>query len=282
MTWGRTSYRYVCVAFIFLCILPLNLQAQTSVVLRSRDAGMFSIFYDVLALLQSYENSRFDYVEVNFGTTGCYYDPSYGSNWWGYYFQPVVLGHKSGPVKEVYGGDEGVNPWDIELRTSRAEAHRLIGKYIKLHAHVEEKINKFVKKQFRGYTIGIHYRGTDKISEAPRMPYEYVDAKLQETMQRLGHQRYTIFVATDEGDFIRYMLTRYGDKICFLHQALRSFDGQPLHVTTSQKYKHGEDAVLDCLLLSKTDLLIRTSSNLSKCSTYFNPHLEVIELNQRY
>lgn len=282
MFTGRICCRCVFIAVFFFTCFHSVLRAENAVVLRSRGVGMFSMVFDVLSLMQSYENSLFDYVEVDFGTTGCYYDRRYGSNWWRYYFHPIVYGHKTGKTREIYGGEFGVDPWEIDLRTSRQEAHRLLSKYVKVLPHIEEKINRFVKKEFRGYVIGIHYRGTDKITEAPRVPYEVVDAKLKETIKQLGGQPYTLFIATDEGNFMQYMLTRYPDKICFLHQAQYSFDGQPLHLSSSQKYKHGEDAVLDCLLLSKTNLLIRTSSNLSKCSTYFNPNLKVIELNQRF
>ena len=46
--------------------------------------------------------------------------------------------------------------------------------------------------------------------------------------------------------------------------------------------KEVENALIDCILLSKTDLLIRTSSNFSLASTFFNPKLPVIELSKRH
>ncbi len=47
-------------------------------------------------------------------------------------------------------------------------------------------------------------------------------------------------------------------------------------------YQLGEEALIDSLLLSKCNLLIRTSSNLSLWSTYFQPDIPVILLSERY
>ena len=46
-------------------------------------------------------------------------------------------------------------------------------------------------------------------------------------------------------------------------------------------YKLGKEAVIDCLLLSKCNHLIRTSSCLSLVSEYFNPQLTDTLLNKR-
>ena len=54
----------------------------------------------------------------------------------------------------------------------------------------------------------------------------------------------------------------------------RSIDGRPIDVENADgNYQKGLDAVVDCLLLSRAHTLIRTASNLSLCSTLFNPSL---------
>ena len=62
----------------------------------------------------------------------------------------------------------------------------------------------------------------------------------------------------------------------------RSVDGNPTHWRDISNHDKGEDAVIDCLLLSRCQFLIRSASNLSVCSTFFNPELPQKLLNQPY
>ena len=89
-----------------------------------------------------------------------------------------------------------------------------------------------------------------------------------------------IFVATDEQPFLEYLNAANPGKIIF-YDALRSTDGQAY--TTLEKVQNykGEDAIIDCLLLSSCNLLVKTSSNLSLCSSYFNPDIPVLHLTTR-
>lgn len=257
-------------------------QPQNCVLLQSRDSGMFSIFFDVIALLQSYENGFFSYVEVNFGKTGLYYDKTYGPNWWEYYFQPVIHGVKTQPPRRILGLEEGVDPWKVELETSKHEVNRIIKKYISVKPAIQDEINAFANRHFqKNFVIGIHYRGTDKKFEAPRVGYEQVTKHVLETVDKLKTDKYKIFVATDEKAFLDYMVSIFQDKVCWVKEVQHSTDNTPMHMRSDNRFLMGKSAVMDCMLLSKTNLLIRTSSNLSKVSMYFNPKLEVIEVSQR-
>ena len=60
----------------------------------------------------------------------------------------------------------------------------------------------------------------------------------------------------------------------------RSVDGTPIDVIQGDNWNKGRDAVLDCLLLSRCDVLVRTASNLSLCAGFFNPRLPVVLLNR--
>jgi hypothetical protein len=170
---------------------------------------------------------------------------------------------------------------------SPEEAYMLIQKHIQIKPHVTKRVEDFVNANFGNcFVIGLHYRGTDKIVHAPRVAYEEVIKVVQTKVASLAQslaQEYKIFVATDEQAFIDFIMTAFPGKICYQTDVIRSTDDKPLHVNAKMnRYKLGEDALTDCLLLSKTDFLIRTSSNLSLWSTYFNPTIPVLELNQRY
>ena len=60
----------------------------------------------------------------------------------------------------------------------------------------------------------------------------------------------------------------------------RSVDGTPIDVIQGDNWNKGRDAVLDCLLLSRCDVLVRTASNLGLCAAFFNPRLPVVLLNR--
>ena len=246
------------------------------------DSGMFSCFDDVLTLLKCYDKGLYNGVEIDFIKQGLYYSPEYGDNWWTYYCEPICLGTKIN-VRHITGEIPGSIPWEAEKHTSRHEAKRLIDKYIKLKSEIMDKIAQFQIDNFvNNYVITVHYRGTDKIIEAPAVAYGTVSAKVDEIMRDHGHDRCKIFIATDEQKFLNYMLNHYGDLICYNTEAIRSIDGNPLHTGNYDRYQCGLDAIVDAVLLSRGQHMIRMSSNLSRWSTFFNPSIPVYELNQRY
>jgi hypothetical protein len=259
-----------------------NHKYEKRVILPSRNCGLFSIFFDVLSLLECYEKGIYTGIVVNFGTKGLYYEKKYGPNWWTYYFEPIQIGNiNNARILLLNDPNCPVSSWNFEMCAKKELAYDLIKKYVKLKPKIEEKINRFIKENFTSYMIGIHYRGTDKISEAPRVSYEEVVQSVYDLVSMLDVSDYKIFVATDEAGLITYLKSYFPNQLCF-SDAIRSTNNTPVHEPKTHPYQAGKDAVVDCILLSKTDYLIRTSSNLSKASTYFNPHLPVIELSQRY
>lgn len=256
-----------------------------SITLLARDVGMFSVMYDVLGLLQMYDNGLLKGIQVDFGRTGLYYDQNVGPNWWSYYFEPIRCGTIDKKYsKKVFGDSRPLtHPIFIEYRMTRETANRLIQKYIKIKLEICEEIERFIDQHFKGHTIiGVHYRGTDKHVEAPRVDYDSVVEEICRQLEMVNSDKYKIFVATDEADFIDYTISLFGDKVCYNESALRSSNKTPIHSSIKHgQYEHGKEALIDCILLSRTDCLIRTSSNLSKFSTFFNSNLNVIELNKR-
>lgn len=259
----------LCTVFSFS-----NLFSKEALTLVSRDAGFFSIFMDVTSILNSYDQGYIRGLNINFGKTGVYYDPNYGDNWWEYYFEPIVLGDMSEPVRYTGWGNE----YQLELSNPWAH-HNVIKKYIQLKPHVQEKLDAFVEENFSGYyVIGVHYRGTDKITENPRVSYEkMISAINDEVVKLLGkNKKWKIFLATDEHQFMLLVKSKYRNKVCCL-DAFRAMDEHsPVHTDANRSpYRCGEEALLDCILLSKTNVLLRTESNLSACTRYFNPSLDV-------
>jgi hypothetical protein len=259
---------------LFLISSPIYgaIEPAECAILRSRGAGLFSIFLDVLSLLQNYEKGFFKSIKIDFANEGQYFEPDFGQNWWEYYFEPIN-NQSSDISKNFYYLD----CWKIQFCNSRKYNNYLIESYVHLKPDIQEKINSFVANYFKKveFLIGIHYRGTDKVvagSEAPRVPYAKVTEVLKDEINALAGKNYLIFIATDEFDFINYLNDEFPGKICVNMEAHE----------TNNNYLRGRNAIIDCVLLSKVHLIIRTDSNLSLVSSFFNYQVPVVELSKGF
>ena len=95
------------------------------------------------------------------------------------------------------------------------------------------------------------------------------------------NEPWQIFAATDESYFLEALQKAFPGRV-IAYEATRSKDAVGVHFSREDPYRIGEEALLDALLLSRCNVLIRTSSNLSLWSTYFSPELPTILLNQSF
>lgn len=257
------------------------------------DSGFFSCFRAVIGALDYYENNKasapYESFQVKF-LGGLYLDPFRGPNWWEYYFEPIVSSsdpHDATPYCEkIPPKTRSRLAYDAGSIMPAERSHELIQKYIRIKPHIQQEVNAYVDTHFKGCAmIGIHYRGTDKITEAPRVPYEQVYKTLRKTIANLTTDTYKIFVATDEQAFLDDIGSNFKNVICY--DCLRSANDTPLHYSKAQEsmspssnpYERGKEALIDCLLLAKCHILIRTQSNLSSAASDFNPFMVVKTLN---
>ena len=246
---------------------------------------MFSQFSDVLALLKYYDWDVYDGIEVDFGRTGCYFDPARGENWWTYYCEPIKYGGQ-GEAQEVHGDVPFARRREIEFFTSCGEAYQLIRQYIRFKPNILDQVKAFEKEHFAGqFVIGVHYRGTDKMrQESERIhPYQMYRA-VRYVIKKLALTDYRIFLATDEEPMVDFFEGLFPGRVCVQPNVHRSASrtALPPHLDHPEDpYLLGVEAIVDSLLLSKSNFLIRTSSNLSLWSTFFNPELPVLELGER-
>lgn len=169
---------------------------------------------------------------------------------------------------------------------NRREANRLIEKYVRIKRNVLEEVNGFVERNMAGRpVIGVHARGTDKGAAGcmPALrdivpPEEYIpeiDAYLS------SHPGGRIFVATDQRQYIEFFREHYGD-IVLSYDALRSTDHRaPFELETAGNYRKGWDVLVDALLLSRCDFLLKCSSHVGETALWFNPELKSIDMNYK-
>jgi hypothetical protein len=281
MNWLRNTTLIFILTFSYISADSLP---YLQVNLHPYPSGMFSVFNYVAGVLYEYDKNSYAGIEVNFRNEGLYYQKEYGLNWWEYYCKPISIGDKSKAITiELNIKDHLKYAYFVENELSRNQVNQIIKKHIEIRSHVQEKIESYYSRFLKGtFTIGVHYRGTDKVSEAPRVAYTEILNHILNEIEKRNLLNYKIFVATDELNFLNFAKKELPNKI-FSYSTLHSTDQKSLHIgSTENKYILGEEALIDCVLLSKCNLLIRTSSNLSLWSTFFNPTLPVISLNERY
>lgn len=252
---------------------------------RIERPGFFSEFHTVLGVLDAYENSdEISGIEVDL-TYGTFFDPEYNPNYWENYFEPIRV------EKKPRGQFEDQKKFTTYYKTSicsymqygisRERSYELIQRYIKPKPHIQEKVNSFCATHFKdNYIIGVHFRGTDKYTEAKPCSYKEVCDAIKP--QLIKHPDAKIFIATDELGFLMYAQMRYPGKVVSIRMQ-RSTNKNALHHSRSDnKYLIGENSVLDCLLLSRCSVLFKMASNLSDASAKFNPNIPVINLNENY
>lgn len=244
--------------------------------------GMFAATNLVIGQIHLYERGDLpDYqgLKIDFGQHGLYYESDHGPNWWSYFFEPVSLGITTSSPFYI-SWEEGCDAFRAKNALPREKAIKLVKKYIRIQPHIQKKVECFVEDHFYGdYIIGVHYRGTDKHSEAPRIDYNVIINAVR--VQIPKEKSYQIFVASDEQSFVETMQQQFSSQIV-TRDVHRAIGLEGVHFSDHNGYQLGEEALIDSLLLSKCDLLIRTSSNLSLWSTYFQPHIPVILLSERY
>lgn len=222
-----------------------------------------------------------------------FYVKAKGENWLEYFFESRKLDEndrklvENGSVKfsHVSDVDQLGLPANFALRMTLEYANHLLWSYVSIKSELMDYVDSFAERQFSNRTVlGIHYRGTDKKSEAKPVTWEYVATTISNYIAANPHVD-SLFVASDEADFIEWIKREFKHMNVLSHDdTLRSRNGIAIHVQPAlgDNYIKGKEALVNSLLLAKCDALIRTSSFLSAWSSIFNPSLPVVMLNRPF
>ena len=152
-------------------------------------SGLFSEFAAVLGFLDHFDRWRHLYagVKINFDD-GLYYEPAFGPNWWEYYFEPIDIGGGRGaPSRVVSPHYHDLCANRVEREMSRQAGSALIERYVAVKPSIRAVTDAYVGAHWTdAFVIGIHYRGTDKAEDAPRVPYQEIEARVRDTMSHAG------------------------------------------------------------------------------------------------
>ena len=245
--------------------------------------GFFSAFNMVVGLLDAYEKGEISGIEIKLGTTGLYYDKTKGPNWWEYYFKPLsIQANETAARMEIEESQYITYSLRGYTEISRERGYYLTNKYIKMRPEFLKEVDTFLKRKIKNRPfVSVHYRGTDKMEkESNIISREEVVLQIkQKLFQTEKFKNIGIFVATDDQLFLDLMKQEFGNRVCYFEME-RSTDNQPIHEHREDGYISGKMALLDCLVLSRSDLFFRTSSNLGGVAIILNLSLPSLLLNR--
>lgn len=177
-------------------------------------------------------------------------------------------GFDNGRLITAYGRTDIYEPdWWLDRRRT---AHAYLQSHVRVRAELLARAAAVRAGWLRARggaapLLGVHLRGTDKVVRRKVQPeryYRLVDAFVA------AHPRALIFVATDDVRYLRAMVSRYGDAVVYRQAGYRS-DNVIRDERLAPREK-GADALLDALLLSGCDFLLKTTSALSEFAIWLN------------
>ena len=162
---------------------------------------------------------------------------------------------------------------DLNLLLDLQSANKLLFETFFVSDSLKYELEEFITTNFNNEKVlGVHYRGTDKEGEAPRLQEDLFFQEIQKCIEK-GFSK--IFISTDEVAILeKVKMFFYPIPVIYRQDAFRSADGDQFHrKAENAKDVINHDALMNILILSKTDFLLKTASIMSDCCFIFNPNL---------
>lgn len=131
--------------------------------------------------------------------------------------------------------------------------------------------------------LGVHMRGTDMHDAwrvEPETYFTLIDAYVaahETCVESTACRRVVVFLATDDAGFRNRTLARYGTRLAMQDGGnIQRSDGREaiwMSRDHSRALQRGTEVMLDTLLLSRCDFLLKPNSAVSEWAIYYNPRL---------
>jgi hypothetical protein len=253
-------------------------------------AGMFSYIWVVLQSIYEHPNEKY-YIDWTKFTP--YYDPEtikHTDNVWEYYFeQPDIK--TIPPYDEIIavgiwnGGESGYCHLCDISEQKRLKYAEIINQYVKPLPHISQKLQSFEDKHSlkTQRVLGVHCRGVSGAFDgAHKTSTDFYINQVGE----LEKDYDVIFVISDEFSYIESLLKKFGSKVVYYEDAIReTLDRKDMILLPGDdhklknKYKQGEDVIIDSFLLSNASFIICPYSNVSTFSHFKNPNSQFLDVD---
>jgi hypothetical protein len=189
--------------------------------------------------------------------------------------------------------------WDDPSDDLRVKAKAIVDEFVRPRAYIRRKADEFYARHMAGhYVVGVHARGTDATSQQERRSFRQgslVLSRYVRALERLLHREpmAKIFVASDEQASVDYLADAFGSRVV-THESIRHQGGEPAGQGPSgwimpayiagdrdTAARNGEDAVIEYLLLSRSDHLVHNGSSLARTVLLNSPALPHTNTHRR-
>lgn len=171
-------------------------------------------------------------------------------------------------------------PLDLSL----AEGHAIFATRVRFKPFLVSEADAFFAEHLAGKDpLGVHYRGTDKHSEAPQVERARAIAVIGRQVRRGKHR--AIFLATDEPAFAAEMRDAFPQLTIVSYERPElapAKPGEPIHFSSGDGYWKGVDALVNILLLARCGAVVRTASFLSGWAKVLSPKQQILMLNNAF
>lgn len=228
-------------------------------------------------------------------------------NGWDLYFEPIhserVFEDRLSQCPPEPNHDQPycINRWlrYKEYLPYRQFVHDRFKRYITIKLDVLNEVNGFYDRWMKErFCIGMHVRfATAHASENPYSPLLKLQDFIREAKEQWELHRDKnpiIFLATDSYYVIEEFKVHFDEsQLVFINAYRAKYKEDPHLIYERQKYflEHPDEfhkckpgyfggltTLMDCLLLSKCQVMIHSLSNVSDFAAWFNPHLESVFL----
>lgn len=232
-----------------------------------------------LVLLLRFADQQKTPMDIRF--TNPLYASENGENWLPRYFDiNEMIEDFEGPRFKIN------NSWDfrmigLDTFISLADAASIFSRRVRFSDLIERTFHDFITDAtMPKETLGIHFRGTDKASEAVPVSQEAMLLAIRRSLEQRDIRH--IFLATDEPSFQKKMTSTFGSSMitCYEQAGVDLQSGGPIHFSAASGGAKAIDALINIRLLAQCPSIIRTASYMSGWAKVLNPAQEVIMLNK--
>lgn len=202
------------------------------------------------------------------------YHMDFKDNMWLYYFdQPEIIEENVIEVRDNFFG-----PSAFINKKERINYSKALTDYIKIKPHILEKAHNFKNQYFNNNKIlGVHVRETAE--DRPLLSFDYYKHKIDLYFEKEKYDK--VFICCESQLMLDRFKNTYQDKLIFYPSFKFSNRGHGEFNTAfnQESYIRGEDVLIESLLLSQTNFLLKTASNVSNFSIIYSPNLEYCNID---
>ena len=278
--------------FILLVVFPPPSHKFRSVITNRKDAGLFSVFTcNYIGSIIYCKERGINDIYINYKDIKEYYSTkdtdinqylvsdSITDNGRNYnIFQQIHDMIWSGDYSNYLYGYDNRERFPVTSNKSLLTIHNYIKESFDFKPKYHNIAEEFLDDYREYYIFGVHYRGGDTIHHYPfvKQKPEWFVQRLQQLTQKVN-KPYKILVCSIDKECYSVFESEFREDLIYFNRDI-SVDGSQTDYanwknTNESGTERAENAITDCLLLSKCDYLIKNRSNISEVSLILNPHM---------